>query len=598
MKLVRLYSNRKVEFPKIPFHPGLNVILAQVRVGDDHDKDDHNLGKTLLSDLLDFMLLKEVDKHFFSRKHSERFERFVFFLEIELSTLGKNLTIRRACATDTKIALKTHTPMSGDADLVDLDNSQWDHANIPIRKAQSILDSHLAFNVAKGWSYRKSASYFLRTQHDYRDPFRVEKFQRSRDIEWKPYVADLLGLPGDLILKKYNIDHATEGGEAAAQLLEKSSTIKEEDYDRVKAQIERKETDLRQRTVNLDSFSFHEAEMEISEDLVTQVESRLGKVEQDIYYSTRDLQTGKEGLARPLAFSTKEVTSIYRDCQIALPESLVRSYEELENFNRSLAKERNRYLRRRIASLEAELSKLKDEHAALSEQRQRYMKVLKNKETFERFKRLQLESLRMEEELRELQHQLERLDEISNLRKKARESAREGENIADELKKVIHHPPARYESIRARFQSILNECLKVPAVLYIRQNSEGNLEFAADIESIAGSGKLTSEAEGSTYQKFLCMAFDLAILAEYSKNHFFHFVYHDGAFEGSDDRKKLKLLSLVKRYCDEFGIQYIMSAIQHELPREASGVVDLSTYVIRELHDDGDEGRLFRMPHF
>ena len=31
---------------------------------------------------------------------------------------------------------------------------------------------------------------------------RVEKFQRSKDIDWKPYVASLLGLPGDLMLSK------------------------------------------------------------------------------------------------------------------------------------------------------------------------------------------------------------------------------------------------------------------------------------------------------------------------------------------------------------------------------------------------------------
>jgi uncharacterized protein YydD (DUF2326 family) len=124
------------------------------------------------------------------------------------------------------------------------------------------------------------------------------------------------------------------------------------------------------------------------------------------------------------------------------------------------------------------------------------------------------------------------------------------------------------------------------------------LEFAADIESMAGSGELTSEADGSTYQKFLCMAFDLAVLAEYSTERFYHFVYHDGAFEGSDDRKKLKLLSLVKKYCEQFDIQYVMSAIQHELPRERGSVVDLLPYVVRKLHDDGESGRLFRMPSF
>jgi uncharacterized protein YydD (DUF2326 family) len=371
MKLVRLYSNRDGEFPEIPFNPGLNIILAEVRAAEDFDKDDHNLGKTLLAYLLDYMLLKDVDKHFVLRKHAERFEKFVFFLEIELPGARKRVTIRRACATDTKIAVKLHEPLENGANLLNLPDSQWDHANTPIGKAQSILGSHLAFDVTKDWPYRKSVSYFLRTQHDYRDPFRVEKFQRSRDIEWKPFVADLLGLPGKLVLKKYNADGAADGGEAAAQLLEKSSTIKEEDYDRVKAQIERKEVDLRQREANLASFSFHEAEMEISDELVTEVESQLGKLEQDIYYGTRDLQAGKEGLAKPLAFNSENITAIYRECEVALPEALVRSYEDLEEFNRALAKERNKYLKQRITSLEEQLAKLNTQKSARSRPRGR-----------------------------------------------------------------------------------------------------------------------------------------------------------------------------------------------------------------------------------
>jgi len=70
--------------------------------------------------------------------------------------------------------------------------------------------------------------------------------------------------------------------------------------------------------------------------------------------------------------------------------------------------------------------------------------------------------------------------------------------------------------------------------------------------------------------------------------------------EGEDDRKKIALLKLVERLCAESGIQYIMSAIQHELPRNQDDSVFAfkPSEVIRELHDDGDDGRLFKMPIF
>ncbi|MBA3241378.1 MAG: hypothetical protein H0T60_09170, partial [Acidobacteria bacterium] len=88
--------------------------------------------------------------------------------------------------------------------------------NIPIGKAKDVLNGWLAFDAFPGWDYRKGLSYFLRTQNDYRDVFRVEKFQRSADIFWKPYMADLLGLPGDMILAKYESDRLAEGSQEAA----------------------------------------------------------------------------------------------------------------------------------------------------------------------------------------------------------------------------------------------------------------------------------------------------------------------------------------------------------------------------------------------
>ena len=600
MKLVRLYSNQPSTFQPIIFNEGLNVVLARVHQAEDLDRDSHNLGKTLLAYLLDFTLLKEVDKSFFIRKHAERFTDLVFFLELLLPDGTSHLTIRRPCDSDTRISLKKHGTLNGDTPLIGLPDEQWDQPNVPIRKAQQLVDSYLAFDVLSGWDYRKGVSYFLRTQHDYRSPFRVEKFQRSKDIEWKPYVADLLGLPGAIMLKKYDVDRDAEGAEEAARVLQSAARFKDEDYDRVRAQIERKEIELRQREMQISSFSFHDVEMEISEELVTEVESGIGRIEQELYYKGRDLQAATEGLAKPLDFKAEEVAEVYRECSVALPEQLVRSYSELEEFNRKLAKERNKYLKRRIVLLEKAIGQLRSEHQVFSEKRRRYLQVLKEKESLERFKRLQGEALRIGEELQQLKTQLERLGEISALRNAAREAEREAERLSDKLDRAVHNPPSRYEHIRRRFQVIVDQCLKVPAVLYVRLNVEGNLEFHADIERLAGSGEMTSEAEGSTYTKFLCMAFDLAILAEYSENHFFHFVYHDGALEGLDDRKKVRLLELVDGFCREFGIQYILSTIQHELPRNAEGETKEfpQSVVIRELHDEGDSGRLFRMAPF
>lgn len=600
MKLVRLYSNQPEIFPEIEFRPGLNVILARVKAPEDETKSDHNLGKTLLARLLDFMLLKEVDASFFTRKHADRFTGFIFYLEILLPDGKSHATIRRGAEADTKISLKLHAPFESLSPLVDSGDDTWDHANVPIKQAKETLNSWLAFDAVPGWDFRKGISYFLRTQNDYRDVFRVEKFLRGADLFWKPYMADLLGLPGHLLIEKYEADRLAGGSEQAVKVLQGSSGYTENDGDRLAAEISLAEGKVQRRTEQLQDFSFHDMEMEVSDDLVKTVDSGLSEAERKIYYLKRDLQAASEGMAKPMDFDLKDIQETYEECTIALPGLLVKSYEELIEFNRKLASERNKYLKQRIRSLEKELEKQTTLHSDLSTRRQRYLEIFKNRESLERFKKLQMELIRFEDNLNGLRQQLVRVQEMSELQEKASEAKRESDRLAGLLKKQIQAPGARYKSIRQRFQNIAGEFLYVPAVLFVKQNSKDNLDFHVEVTKVSVLDEFSSEADGTTFKKLLCMAFDLAILSEYADSRFYHFIYHDGALEGEDDRKKFALLKLVQRLCKESGIQYILSAIQHELPRlpDDTSFQFRPEEIVRELHDQGDSGRLFRMPVF
>ena len=109
MKLVRLYSNRPSVFLPIAFNgivdTDLSVIFARITRPKDIRKDSHNLGKTILISLIDFLLLKEVnDSNSFLIKHMDRFSDFNFYLEI-LTPDGSFVTIQRAVETHTRISL-------------------------------------------------------------------------------------------------------------------------------------------------------------------------------------------------------------------------------------------------------------------------------------------------------------------------------------------------------------------------------------------------------------------------------------------------------------------------------------------------------------
>lgn len=79
MKLSKLYSNRKEFFEPIFFNSGLNVVYAEIRHPTSTTHDTHNLGKTTLIKVIDYMLLVEKDKRQFFFKNYDLFKSFVFF---------------------------------------------------------------------------------------------------------------------------------------------------------------------------------------------------------------------------------------------------------------------------------------------------------------------------------------------------------------------------------------------------------------------------------------------------------------------------------------------------------------------------------------
>jgi uncharacterized protein YydD (DUF2326 family) len=152
-----------------------------------------------------------------------------------------------------------------------------------------------------------------------------------------------------------------------------------------------------------------------------------------------------------------------------------------------------------------------------------------------------------------------------------------------------------FSTIRLYFSEIVEEVIDRKALLSVAPNQAGHLEFRAEI--LDGSGNATSADLGHTYRKLLCIAFDVAVLrAAHLDVKFPRFVYHDGVFESLDDRKKENLLTVIRRYAD-LGLQLVIALIDSDLPArvEDGDSVFTADEIISTLHDEGDQGRLFKM---
>ena len=146
-------------------------------------------------------------------------------------------------------------------------------------------------------------------------------------------------------------------------------------------------------------------------------------------------------------------------------------------------------------------------------------------------------------------------------------------------------------TIKRLFNEIFRIVFGVSALLYVKTNKASNVDFYTEIAPDEDAAA-TAEGDGNSYNKMMCVAFDLAVLATYANDAYFHFVYHDGVLEGLDNRKKELFIQVAMDFCRKYNIQYIFSTIEDDIP------VDILSHfskeeICLELNDQDDSGKLF-----
>lgn len=596
MKLLHLYSDQPAIFPPIRFRDGLNVVLAQIRHPKDDSKIGHCLGKTLLIDVLDFCLLKKVNKEHLFRRQYELFSRFVFFLEIQLPE-GGYLTIRRSAAETTKIAFKRHEDRW--QNFSDLPEPEWDHWRETFDNAVVLLDSLLAFTPIKPWSFRKGLGYFLRGQSDYGDVFQLTKFGASKHRDWKPYLARVLGFDDALLTAKYDADAASKALQDHAAELQAEITLKPKDFDKLRASITIKRDEVETKVTALDAFDFHGQETELTREVAESIETDIAVNNTLLYNARHDLAQIESGLEDDIHFDLTDIKRVFSEAQLTFPDQLVRDYDDLVDFNRRILTERHAALRDRAATLRAEISTIEQANATLSKRRKDILQVLGSTDSLQKFKDLQRQIDQDRAHLTLMETKAAKLETLLKLQDDLRNTKARSEQLTAEIRQMVHKGSPRYQEIQRNFSRIIKEITPRTALLYLDQNGEGNLDPKAEFND-AEADLHTEEDRGTSFRQLLCIAFDLAVLISYAKEPFFHFVYHDGGLERLQNKLKLALLRIIRETCNTHGIQYIFSALSEDLPtqEDTENLCPTPEEVILVLDDTGDCGRLFKMGRF
>lgn len=595
MKLIRLSSNQANLFRPIDFVCGLNVVLADIRLPENQDKDSHNLGKSTVGRLLDFMFLQKKSAKFFLFEREDLFKDFVFFLELQLLS-GEYLKIRRSVTEGSKASFKLSKTFEMVSD--DTTKESWDHFNVPFEKAKALLDGYLSWSGVRPWDYRKVLGYYLRTQEDYQDVFQLRKFAGPH-ADWKPFLAHLLGFDSELIKQHYELEAELEEKRAEIGIIEESLSGSTESLSDIQGMLQINLDEAKGLEAQIDSFDFRNSDSIAVENLVDNWDKEIAQLNER-KYSIASAKTKISASIREdrVNFSIEEASALFGEVDVLFDGQLKRDFAQLLDFNQKITRERKKYLKEELAELESELTDVNDRLSDLGERRSRALAFLGETEVFEKYKELSSKLVEFRAAIETLKARRDGRQKIQALRSQLRMKEEEVNRLSEQVEANVAKENGNIEStfslVRSYFNQIVNSVVGRRALLSVSPNSNSHLEFTASL--LDDNGNVTSADKGSSYKRLLCVAFDLAVLRAHLDEEFPRFAFHDGVFETLDPRKKVKLLEVLRSY-GELGLQLITTTIDSELPEPADGeesVLKESEIVLR-LHDEGVDGRLFKM---
>jgi uncharacterized protein YydD (DUF2326 family) len=602
MQISRIYSNKPDIFAPIEFNCEgnaiqLNIIYGEVRHPSDQKRDSHNLGKTTLLHLIDFLLLKGTSPEHFLVRNKERFEDFVFFIELALRA-GDFATVRRGAGDPNRVAMTRH--LEAGLELAATADDAWDHPDLSRDDAVRLLDGWLDLAILKPYEFRKAITYFLRAQGDYGDELQLQKFSAGKDRDWKPFVAHLFGFNETPVIRKYELDDNI--GKLKSQLAERQAEVqfKEDQLPELTARLSVLQQQVDESDRALNAFEFDDEERRMMKELVESVEVEVAIINERVYNIRYDINQINEALSHKDKFDLKEVELTFKETGLHFPAQLKKSYEDLVSFNRQVTQERNAALRTRQKSLAEEEALLLERKRVLDRDRELKLRILRDTDTFEKFKALQNSLARERAQIVYLEEQRKKLALVADLARQVREAERDRGRVVDEIKAMVARPSTVFERFTATFNSYCLRVLNHEGMFYFRVNSSDNFDYSIGLSLPGKAGVVSSQSEGTSYKKLICALFDLALLKVYETAPFFHFVYHDGVLEGLDDRKKIALLEVVREQISTKRLQYIFSMIDSDMPRNAQGerLEFRPDEIILRLHDDGADGRVFKMAEF
>jgi uncharacterized protein YydD (DUF2326 family) len=582
--MIRRFGSDLASFKTLAFKPGLNILLADKSEGANDRQSRNGAGKTSFVELVHFLFGADARKESIFR--SDALMEWTFDVAIDVA--GEAIAAARSGAKPSRLLINGPVEtwpilprFDAAAGLYELSNESW-KANL----GKFWFDLPLsAGDEAERFqpSFRSLFSYFARRQLSggFQQPMQHSTMQQAWDQQVS--ICYLLGLDWTIPGKFQEL----RGQEKVAQELRKAA--RSGDLGRYFG----KAADLRTRLTIAEARAVRLRQQLASFEVVPEYK----ELEREANAITREidalnvenvmdgdlLQQLRASLGEEDAPDLGDVTKLYAEAGVVLPDMIRRRFDEVERFHRTIIENRRAHLSAEITSAEARIVERGQRTAERDRRRRQIMSVLSSGGALEHYTNLREEAGRAEAEVEGLRQRLETAERIESTKA---ELDIERANLTKALRDDLHERDAILREAILAFEALSESLYEKAGSLTIAETGSGP-QFDVHIDG--------QRSKGITNMQIFC--FDL-MLTEISlkQGRGPGFLLHDShLFDGVDERQVAKALQLGAERAEAAGFQYIVTMNSDALPKEGfKPGFDIRDHVLdTKLTDATDTGGLF-----
>lgn len=575
--IIERISANKETFRDVVLQPGFNIIVAD-RTKESTRTDSRNgLGKSTLIEIIHFILGSNLSRE--QNLDGLRGTDWEFTAWFDLD--GTKFSATRSLDDTSRVKLSGQVEGLG----IELEVKQGSSiARLSgwksfLGKAYFRLDDGGLSESSYKPSFRALVSYFVRPGRGaYLSPFEV----RSKQVRWQTqvYNAYLLGLNWRLATewqRLRDVERTLKAvGKNAQEGLERFvGQVGELESERVR--LLARVNDLRTQSNNFRVVPEYEAVENRVNSLTFEMQNLAAE---NAFESRLILRYEADVEAEERAVSRLDIDHLLADVGVIIPQSIVRSLDEVAEFHAKVTENRQVYLDNEVDRLRVIVAERRARLAQLEAERQEALSLLETGGALEDFTRMQM---RLAEASADLEVVERRLEEARKLRTdKAQVDA---EKKALQVRAIVDHDERRpvWSSAIESFARYSEYLYGTPGALVIEVDETG-YDFRTRIE---GGG-----SHGRDNMAIFC--YDLTLAQLWCQESTILMVHDSELYDPVDERQKALALKLAAAESKLRGYQYLATLNSDQIPLDDLRQIDfdVESFIRLRLTDANPSGSL------